>query len=115
MIAIIFEVIPHPEHKQAYFDAATALGPHLKHLDGFISIERYESLAQPGKLLSLSYWDNEDAVQRWRNLDAHRQTQAAGRETIFSDYRLRVAQVIRDYGLSDRAEAPADSRLAHMG
>lgn len=107
MIAVIFEAEPHADHKQAYLDAAAVLRPHLDQLDGFISIERFESLVQPGKVLSLSYWRDEDVVRAWRNLDAHRHIQAKGRESIFADYRLRVAQVIRDYGLDDRAEAPA--------
>ncbi|MQR00905.1 antibiotic biosynthesis monooxygenase family protein [Glaciimonas soli] len=113
MIAVIFEVIPHAEQKQAYFDAAAELLPHLKQIDGFISIERFESLTQAGKVLSLSYWRDEAAVQQWRNLEVHRQVQLAGRKTIFADYRLRVAQVMRDYGLHDRTQAPEDSRDAH--
>jgi heme-degrading monooxygenase HmoA len=113
MIAVIFEAVPHLGHKQAYLDAATALRPHLEQFVGFVSIERFESLAQPGKVLSLSYWRDEEAVQCWRNLDIHRQIQSEGRQTIFSDYRLRVAQVIRDYGMKDRVEAPEDSRQFH--
>ncbi|MEO8114865.1 MAG: antibiotic biosynthesis monooxygenase [Phenylobacterium sp.] len=113
MIAVIFEVQPHADQRQAYFDAAEALRPLLDDIDGFISIERFESLAEPGKLLSLSFWRDEAAVAAWRRLEAHRRTQAAGRATIFADYRLRVAQVVRDYGLVDRAEAPADSRRVH--
>ncbi len=113
MIAVIFEVIPHVEHKQDYFDAAAELLPYLKQIDGFISIERFESLTHAGKVLSLSYWRDEAAVRQWRNLEVHRDVQAAGRKTIFADYRLRVAQVMRDYGLHDRAQAPADSREAH--
>lgn len=113
MIAVIFEALPHPEQKQAYLDAAAFLRPQLELVDGFISIERFESLAQPGKLLSLSFWRDEQAVQCWRNIEAHRQIQSRGRDRIFSDYRLRVAQVVRDYGLNDRAEAPDDSRRAH--
>lgn len=113
MIAVIFEAQPHADQKQAYLDAAAALRPHLEQIDGFISIERFESLAQPGKLLSLSYWRDEQAVRQWRNLEVHRAVQAKGRESIFADYRLRVAQVIRDYGLTERAQAPDDSRQAH--
>lgn len=113
MIAVIFEVVPHIDHQSDYFDAAAALKPLLQTIDGFISIERFESLTQPGKFVSLSYWSDEEAVQQWRNLEAHRRTQAAGRQTIFEDYRLRVAQVKRDYGLHDRTEAPVDSREAH--
>lgn len=113
MIAVIFEVEPAPGQRQAYLDAAAALRPLLETIDGFISIERFESLTQPGKLLSLSFWRDEAAVQQWRNTEAHRATQQRGRETIFADYRLRVAAVLRDYGLHERAQAPADSRQAH--
>jgi len=113
MIAVIFEAQPQPGCQDAYFDAAAGLRSLLQDLDGFISIERFESLVTPGKLLSLSFWRDEEAVRRWRTLEAHRAVQRAGRATIFADYRLRVAQVLRDYGLHDRAQAPADSRLAH--
>ena len=113
MIAVIFEAQPRPGQTDAYLNAAAALRPMLAEIDGFISIERFESLTQPGKILSLSYWRDEEAVRQWRNVEAHRRIQAAGRESIFADYRLRVAQVIRDYGIDDRAEAPEDSRRAH--
>lgn len=113
MIAVIFEVIPHADHQQDYLDAAASLRPLLDEIDGFISIERFGSLSQPGKILSLSYWRDEEAVKQWRNLEAHRQVQAAGRASIFADYRLRVAHVLRDYGLNERTEAPTDSRQAH--
>lgn len=115
MIAVIFEAQPHPGQRQAYLDAAAVLRPLLAGIDGFISIERFESLTHPGKILSLSYWQDEEAVRAWRNLEPHRRIQGAGRDRIFADYRLRVAQVLRDYGLADRAEAPADSRSAHGG
>jgi heme-degrading monooxygenase HmoA len=84
----------------------------LETIDGFISIERFESLTEPGKVLSLSFWRDEAAVARWRNLEPHRRAQAAGRRDIFQDYRLRIGQVVRDYGMDDRAEAPGDSRIA---
>ena len=113
MIAVIFEVQPHPDKAQDYLDAAQQLRPLLEKVDGFVSIERFESLAQPGKFLSLSIWRDEAAVQQWRNVESHRQVQSAGRKSIFSDYRLRVAQVVRDYGMNDRAQAPDDSRAAH--
>jgi heme-degrading monooxygenase HmoA len=113
MIAVIFEVQPHPEHKQAYLDAAAVLRPHLEKIDGFISVERFESLSTPGKVLSLSFWRDEKAVKQWRTFEAHRKVQAQGRESIFADYRLCVAQVVRDYGLHERDQAPSDSRLAH--
>lgn len=115
MIAVIFEVIPAPGQKDAYLDAAARLRPLLAGIDGFISIERFESLTQPGKILSLSIWRDEAAVAQWRNVEAHRATQAAGRESIFADYRLRVAEVLRDYGKYERAEAPEDSRRVHTG
>jgi heme-degrading monooxygenase HmoA len=113
MIAVIFEVLPHAEHRQAYLDTAASLRPHLETIEGFLSIERFESLSQPGKILSLSFWRDEAAVQQWRNLEVHRQAQTAGRERIFADYRLRVAGVLRDYGLRERDQAPADSRQVH--
>lgn len=106
MIAVIFEVLPHAEHRQAYLDTAANLRPHLEQIDGFVSVERFESLSQPGKLLSLSFWRDETAVQQWRTLERHRQAQAAGRSHLFADYRLRVAEVRRDYGLHERDQAP---------
>ena len=106
MIAVIFEVLPHAEHRKAYLDTAADLRPHLEQIDGFLSIERFESLSQPGKLLSLSFWRDETAVQQWRTLEVHRQAQAAGRSHLFADYRLRVAEVRRDYGLHERDQAP---------
>ncbi len=115
MIAIIFEVTPAPGRKQEYLDLAAALRPELAQQDGFISIERFASLSNEGKVLSLSYWRDEEAVKRWRSHEAHRLAQARGRNGVFADYRLRVASVLRDYGMSERAEAPADSREAHEG
>lgn len=113
MIAVIFEVVPRPDQKDAYLAAAASLRQHLEQLDGFVSIERFESLTQPGKLVSLSFWRDEESVRRWRNLEAHRDVQRAGRDRIFEDYRLRVASVMRDYGMFDRAAAPEDSRTMH--
>ena len=113
MIAVIFEAEPAPGQHQAYLDTAAALRPQLEGIDGFLSIERFESLARPGRLLSLSVWRDEAAVLQWRNLETHRAAQHAGRDHVFADYRLRVAQVKRDYGLHAREQAPADSRAAH--
>jgi heme-degrading monooxygenase HmoA len=115
MIAVIFEVWPHPTQRQTYLDLAGHLRADLDQIDGFISIERFESLSSPGKLLSLSFWRDEAAVAAWRNHAPHRQAQAEGRGTVFADYRLRIAGVIRDYGMQEREQAPADSRLAHHG
>jgi heme-degrading monooxygenase HmoA len=113
MIAVIFEVIPREGHHQTYLDSAAQLRPLLSGNEGFISIERFESLTTPGKILSLSFWRDEEAVAKWRRLEDHRAAQAAGRQYIFQDYRLRVAQVLRDYGMNERAAAPADSRAVH--
>ena len=110
MIAVIFEVWPADGRKQAYLDIAASLKPELERIDGFISIERFQSLVDDTKILSLSFWRDEAAVQSWRNVEHHRQAQKAGREGVFRDYRLRVASVLRDYGMTERAEAPADSR-----
>lgn len=115
MIAIIFEVIPAPGRRQEYLDIAAALRPELEQQDGFISIERFASLTNEGKVLSLSYWRDEEAVKRWRQFEGHRLAQARGRNGVFADYRLRVASVLRDYGMRERAEAPADSREVHEG
>jgi heme-degrading monooxygenase HmoA len=113
VIAVIFEVVPQPGRREDYFDLAAKLRPQLERIEGFISVERFESLTEPGKLLSLSFWRDEEAVKRWRTLPEHRQAQTAGRSTIFRDYRLRVAGVMRDYGMRERDEAPADSLQAH--
>lgn len=115
MIAVIFEVGPHADRKDEYLDAAAALKPLLAGIDGFISVERFASLTQPGKILSLSFWRDEAAVQAWRNLETHRRMQEAGRGKLFADYRLRVAHVLRDYGMHEREQAPDDSRRAHGG
>lgn len=113
MIAVIFEVWPKGDRRDAYLDLAAALRPHLAEIDGFLGVERFESLTEPGKLLSLSFWRDEAALTAWRQLAEHRAAQSAGRHRMFQDYRLRVAGVIRDYGLIERAEAPADSRAEH--
>ncbi|MCH9809224.1 MAG: antibiotic biosynthesis monooxygenase [Alphaproteobacteria bacterium] len=113
MIAVIFEVTVKPERRQDYLDIAAQLRRELESVDGFLSIERFQSLTDEGKLLSLSFFRDEEAVQAWRNLTLHRKAQKAGREQIFADYRLRVASVIRDYGMQDREQAPADSREEH--
>src|SRR5437899_6143949 len=113
MIAVIFEVWPKPERKNEYLDIAAELRPVLEKIDGFISIERFESLTEPGKILSLSFFRDEEAVKRWRNLVVHRAAQAKGRNAFFANYRLRIASVIRDYGMNERAEAPEDSLRVH--
>ena len=113
MIAIIFEVWPAAGRKQEYLDLAASLRPLLEQIDGFISVERFESISEPGKMLSLSVFRDEAAVACWRALEQHRSAQERGREGIFRDYRLRVAGIIRDYGMTDRAQAPRDSRDIH--
>ena len=113
MIAVIFEVVPNSDRKQDYLDIAAKLRPELENIEGFISIERFQSLTDPHKILSLSFWRDEEAVKRWRTETDHRQAQTQGRHGIFDDYRLRVAKVLRDYGMHDRAEAPTDSIEVH--
>jgi heme-degrading monooxygenase HmoA len=109
-VAIIFEVWPADGRRESYLDIAALLRPELERQDGFISVERFESLTTHGKMLSLSIWRDEDAVRGWRCHGKHRDAQRAGRGGIFSDYRLRVAGVIRDYGMTERREeAPADA------
>jgi heme-degrading monooxygenase HmoA len=115
MIAVIFEVEPAEGQRATYLDIAARLKPELEAIDGFISVERFESLTTPGKVLSLSFFRDEVAVAAWRNTEDHRRAQAAGRGGVFSDYRLRVAAVLRDYGMRERDEAPKDSRAVHKG
>ncbi|MBZ9789478.1 antibiotic biosynthesis monooxygenase [Rhizobium sp. 3T7] len=113
MIAVIFEVLPFMGERHTYLDLAGELRGELEMIDGFISIERFESLTNRGKLLSLSFWRDEEAVKTWRNLEAHRAAQHAGRNGVFADYRLRIGHIVRDYGMNERAEAPTDSRKVH--
>jgi heme-degrading monooxygenase HmoA len=113
MIAVIFEVWPKPEHRQEYLDIAAELRPILQTIDGFISVERFESLTEKGKILSLSVFRDEAAIEAWRNVMQHRKAQAKGRAKIFDNYRLRIAGVMRDYGMNEREQAPRDSLVVH--
>lgn len=113
MIAVIFEVWPKDGRRETYLDIAATLKPLLEQIDGFISVERFESLTTPGKMLSLSFFRDEQAVIAWRNTEKHRLAQQAGRGGLFADYRLRIASVIRDYGMTEREQAPADSKERH--
>lgn len=113
MIAVIFEVWPAEGQRSEYLDIAASLREDLHSIDGFISVERFQSLTDQSKLLSLSFWRDEEAVKEWRNNLRHRESQARGRDGVFADYRLRVASVLRDYGNKDRTEVPEDSKLVH--
>ncbi|ESZ23234.1 MULTISPECIES: antibiotic biosynthesis monooxygenase [unclassified Mesorhizobium] len=113
MIAVIFEVEPAAGRRDAYLSIAADLRPLLDGIDGFLSIERFQSLADPNRVLSLSFWRDEEAVKAWRSTEEHRQAQQAGRGGIFAGYRLRIAHVVRDYGLTERDEAPRDSRAVN--
>lgn len=113
MIAVIFEVEPKPGQKDHYLAIAARLKADLEKLDGFISVERFQSLTNDRKILSLSFFENEKSLEQWRNLPAHREAQAVGRQTAFADYRLRIAHVMRDYGMHERDQAPGDSRSEH--
>lgn len=116
MIAVIFEVTPADGRRDSYLAHAAKLREEIEKIDGFISVERFQSITNPDKMLSLSFFRDEAAVAEWRNHERHRATQAAGRGGIFADYRLRIASVIRDYGMTERRDqAPADSRSAHDG
>lgn len=113
MIAVIFEVHPTEGRNNDYLNIAAQMRPMVEQVEGFISVERFQSLTDPSKVLSLSFFEDEAAIIRWRNLAAHRNAQARGRAGVFSDYRLRIACVMRDYGMFDRTEAPADSKVAY--
>lgn len=110
MMAVIFEVSLGEGRVDEYLDIAAKLRPQLEKIDGFISIERFSSLNNEGKILSLSFWRDEEAIKEWRNLESHRLAQQLGRDGVFSDYRLRVAEVDRDYGMKSREQAPDDSQ-----
>ena len=109
MFAVIFEVKPKDDGKEEYLKIAAKLRNFLEDREGFISIERFQSLTEEGKILSLSFWDSEEAIDDWRNILEHRSAQKKGKESLFHSYRIRVAQVVRDYTESDRGEAPSDS------
>ena len=113
MIAVLFESNPHPDQKESYLAAGSRLGPLAEAMDGFLGIERFESMTNPGKMMAISYWRDEESVRQWRNLEIHRRIQNNSRERIFANYRLRVAKIIRDYSMHDRDQAPADSKTAH--
>ena len=113
MIAVIFEVQPADGRRDAYLGKAAELKPLLETIDGFISVERFQSLTDPNRMLSLSFWRDEEAVKAWRNTEEHRQAQRAGRGGILAGYRLRIAEVLRDYGMEEREEAPQDSKAVH--
>lgn len=113
MLAVIFEVHLSDGRREEYLSIASELRSLLASIDGFISIERFSSLNEEGKILSLSFWRDEEAIQRWRKLEEHRQAQGKGISRVFKDYRLRVAEVCRDYSMSDRAQAPKDSTEYH--
>ena len=113
MIAVIFEVHPAPQRRDEYLDIAAQMRPMLEQIDGFVSVERFQSLTTPGKILSLSFFEDENAIENWRSLSAHRNAQRKGRKGIFQDYRLRVAHIVRDYGMFERDQAPKDSRKMH--
>ena len=115
MIAVIFEVVPAAGKRDDYLGIAADLRPLLETMDGFLSIERFQSLSDPDRVLSLSFWRDEEAVRTWRNTEEHRQAQRVGRGGVFDGYRLRIAHVVRDYGMHERAEVPADSLKAHSG
>ena len=113
MLAVIFELEPQAGKQSEYLNEASFLSPLLNEIEGFISVERFESLSTPGKLLSLSFWKDEESIRVWRTKEAHREAQYRGRQAIFADYRLRVASVVRDYGMDSRQQVPLDSQCVH--
>lgn len=113
MITVIFEVFPRNGKLKEYLDIASKLRSELNKINGFISVERFQSMTDPGKFLSLSFWKDEKSIAQWRNTELHRIAQDKGRNLIFNDYRLRIASVVRDYGMHDREQAPFDSKKIH--
>ncbi len=110
MIGVIFEVWPKPEHKDEYLALAAELRSTLEAIDGFVSVERFQSITDENKLLSVSFFDSHTALDEWRNIAEHRVAQKIGRSSYFQDYRLRVVNVERDYSMSNREQAPEDSK-----
>ena len=115
MIGVIFEVWPKPEYKDKYLEIAAELRASLEKIDGFISVERFQSISDENKMLSLSFFENHQALDEWRNIAEHRNAQTIGRTSYFADYRLRVVSIERDYGKDERAQAPPDSLKQHNG
>ena len=113
MIAVIFEFTPIEGRFADYKALAEGLADDVSRAEGFISIERFESISNKGKFVSLSFWRDEECVRKWRNLQKHREAQKQGRGGIFKSYRLRIAQVLRDYAMDERAQAPKDSIQVH--
>ena len=113
MIAVIFEAFPSKGKWEDYLHIAAQLKPELSKMEGFISVERFQSISDSEKVLSLSFWKDEESIKQWRNLEMHRLAQKEGRGSIFNNYRLRVADVTRDYGMNEREQAPPDSKAAH--
>lgn len=113
MVAVIFEASPAKGKLEEYLDIAARLRPELNKIEGFISIERFQSMTNTDKVLSLSFWKDEESITRWRNIELHRMAQKEGRNSIFGNYRLRVATVLRDYGMNEREQAPSDSKTIH--
>lgn len=115
MHAVIFEVHPKPDRRDDYLNIAAKLRPKLEKIDGFISVERFQSLTNEGKILSLSFWRDEQAIAAWRNHGEHRQAQGRGRADVFDDYRIRVLSVVRDYGMFDREQVPKQHGNSETG
>ncbi len=107
MMVVVFQVTMRAGRTQDYFDLAAALRPELEQIDGFLSVERFQSLAEPGKYVSLSFWRDEAAIDAWRTQRRHRAAQARGKQEIFADFRISVAEVVRDYRLADRVAQAA--------
>lgn len=107
MIVVVFQVTMREGQEQRYFDLAAELRPELEKIEGFVSVERFQSLATPGKYVSLSFWRDEEAVRRWRSQGAHRIAQELGKKEIFADFRISIGHLVRDYTLAERAAADA--------
>ena len=104
-VVVLFEVTPTAEGKVRYLELAAQLKLLLSDAKGFIHSERFSSLNEEGKLLSLNVWENEESVKKWRNELHHRMSQSEGRERLFENYRITVAYVIREYDDYNRREA----------
>ena len=108
-VMVLFEVTVKSGQMDDYLKMAASLKESLASAEGLSRAERFSSLVTENKLLSLSVWDGEQSVEKWRNLLAHRACQRHGRMHDFADDQITVVTPIRTYSMTDRTEAPADS------
>lgn len=96
MVVVIFEVFFKPGQEAAYLEIARKLREHVLQAPGFIGMERFRSIANEGKICSVSFWEDEASVEAWKNFPQHLAAQQHGKEHLFAKYRIRVAKVLHE-------------------